>query len=79
VAELHGRQRERLGWTEAQLASDYAHQADALEAMVRRRTATTAQDTETAVRVLRQLVDAAARSAGRAFRHARHAGPGVAD
>jgi PAS domain S-box-containing protein len=78
VAELHARQRARLGWTEAQLARDFAHHADALEAMARRRTAATPAETETAVRVLRQLVDGAAGAARRAFRHARHARPDTA-
>ncbi len=77
VAELHGRQRERLGWTEAQLARDYAHKAAALEGMTRRRSTADADETETAVRVLRQLVDRAAASARHAFRHARHASPGT--
>jgi hypothetical protein len=73
VAELHGRQRHRLGWTEAHLARDYEHQADAVEALVRRRAPAVAAETETGVRVVRQLIALAAAAARRAFRHAAQA------
>jgi signal transduction histidine kinase len=59
LAELHGRQRCRIGWSESQLARDYVHKADALETMTRRRTTEQPEATETAVRVLRQLVNGA--------------------
>jgi hypothetical protein len=77
VSELHGRQRERLGWTEAQLARDYAHYADALEAAARRRTGAPPGETETA-----GARAAAARGRGRrgrppAFRHARQGDAGA--
>ena len=75
ISELHGQQRHRLGWTEAQLARDYDHMTAALEAMVRRRVPDGAApgggpEIETAVRVLRQLIGVAAAAAHRAFRHA---------
>ena len=70
IAELHGQQRHRLAWTEAQLARDYEHLLDAVEAVVRRRGPDGAAEIETAVRVLGQLVAVAAAAARRAFRHA---------
>jgi hypothetical protein len=75
ISELHGQQRHRLGWTEAQLARDYEHQADALEAMVRRQAAESTREVETAVRVLRHLITLAAIAGRRAYRHASQAEP----
>ncbi len=76
VAELHGQQRHRLGWTEAHVARDYEHMADAAEAIVRRRTekAAASGDVENGVRVLRQLISIAASASRRAYRHASHIG-----
>jgi len=70
ISELHGQQRHRLAWTEAQLARDYEHLTDAVEAVVRRRGSDGAPEIETAIRVLGQLVTAAAAAARRAIRHA---------
>jgi Signal transduction histidine kinase len=75
VSELHGQQRARLGWTEAQLTRDFEHLADAIEFVVRRSVAEASGETETAVRVLRQLIAVAATAAHRAFRHASQVGP----
>jgi hypothetical protein len=75
IAQLHGQQRHRLGWSEAQLARDFEHLTGAADAMLRRRVAGGPDEVETAVRVLRQLIAVAAAAAGRAFRHASQAEP----
>jgi signal transduction histidine kinase len=73
IAELHGSTRHRQGWTDEQLAREYAILAEELEALVRRRVPDGAGDVSTALDVLRRLVARATATGRRALRHARQA------
>ncbi|MDQ3997751.1 MAG: ATP-binding protein, partial [Gemmatimonadota bacterium] len=66
IAELHGRQRRRLGWTEAQLVRDYEILGEELEAAVRQR----AGEGRAGLDMVRQVLGWAREGSGRAWRHA---------
>jgi hypothetical protein len=66
IAELHGRQRRRLGWTEAQLVRDYEVLRQELENTLRRR----AGDGSPGVEVVRRMLSWATETSTRAWRHA---------
>jgi hypothetical protein len=70
IAELHGRQRRRLGWTERQLARDYEILGEELEAIVRRRAPEGTGDAQAALDAVRQMLAWAREASGRAYRHA---------
>ena len=77
VAELHGRQRQRRGWTDAQLEREYAILAEELEHLVQRviRESDGAGDATTVLEVLRRLMARAADTARRALRYATQHAP----
>ncbi|HEU4628131.1 MAG TPA: ATP-binding protein [Gemmatimonadaceae bacterium] len=68
IAQLHGRQRCRLGWTEAALAREYEILDEEIAALVRRQLPEDRGDATTALEVLRRLVSRAATTSARAFR-----------
>jgi PAS domain S-box-containing protein len=70
IAELHGRQRRRLGWTEHQLARDYEILDEELEAIVRRRAPEQIGEAQAALDAVRQMLAWAKEASGRAWRHA---------
>lgn len=68
VAERHGAQRARLGWTEAALRREYAILRDELERIVRRRShAVSREALDEAVTVLTRFLDQAEQQSCRAF------------
>ncbi|HKG91170.1 MAG TPA: ATP-binding protein, partial [Gemmatimonadaceae bacterium] len=69
IADRHGRQRRRLGWSEAQLAREYDHLREELSARVERSSAGP-DDARLAVGVLARLLAHARDAAVRAFRAA---------
>ncbi|MFL5574374.1 MAG: sensor histidine kinase, partial [Gemmatimonadaceae bacterium] len=68
IAELHGRTRQRQGWTDEQLAREYAILGEEIEALVRRHVPDGTGDASTALEVLQRLVGRAAATARRALR-----------
>jgi signal transduction histidine kinase len=77
VAELHGRQRQRRGWTDAQLEREYAILGEELEYLVQRviREGDGPGDATTALEVLHRLMGRAADTARRALRYATQHAP----
>jgi hypothetical protein len=70
LAERHGRQRHRLGFTADQLAREHALLAEELAAAVRRRVPASAGDVDAALATLGRLVRRAADHAARGYRRA---------
>ena len=68
IAELHGRQRAALGWTEEQVAREYVILEDEADALLKR---DGRADEESALEVVRALFRAAATTSVRAVRQAR--------
>ena len=68
VAELHGRQRHSLGWTERQVRREYDILLEETEALVRRRVPEGTGDASTALDVLQRLLQRAAESSVRGYR-----------
>ena len=68
IAELHGRQRAALGWTEEQVAREYVILEDEVDALMRQQSGV---DEEGAMDVVRALFRAAATTSVRATRLAR--------
>ena len=75
VAELHGRQRRRIGWTEAQLARGYTLLVDELTTRLQRYEATPSADVSLASGMIRGLVTQARMISVAAFRDAPPKGP----
>jgi len=71
IAELHGRQRAALGWTEEQVAREYVILEDETDAELRTQAG---PDDESAMEVVRALVRAAATTSVRSTRMARRGG-----
>jgi PAS domain S-box-containing protein len=67
VAELHGRQRHSLGWTERQIRREYDILLEETEALVRRRIPEGTGDASTALDVLRRLLQRAADASVRGY------------
>jgi hypothetical protein len=70
IAELHGRQRHRVGWTEAGIEREYAIFAQEVEAVVGRLAPEGTGDASVAFEVLRRMIERATRTSVRAYRHA---------
>jgi len=70
IAEHHGRQRCRLGWSEFQIRRDYALLGEELEAMVHRRVPEGRGDVNEALGVLGRLLERAEATSARALREA---------
>ncbi len=68
IAELHGRQRAALGWTEEQVAREYVILEDEADALLKR---DGRPDDESALEVVRALFRAAATTSVRSIRQAR--------
>jgi signal transduction histidine kinase/GAF domain-containing protein len=68
TSECHGRQRLRLGWTEAQLSREYAFLADELHGRVHRYASAGSDDAALATGILTRLLVHARDAAVRAFR-----------
>jgi len=71
IAELHGRQRAALGWTEEQVAREYVILEDEADAVLRTHAV---PDEESALEVVRALFRAAATTSVRSIRQARRDG-----
>jgi PAS domain S-box-containing protein len=73
IAERHGAQRFRLGWSEGELLREYDILGEEVEASVRRRAAAVgaADQVEEALSLIRGLINQAARTSLRSFRLAR--------
>jgi hypothetical protein len=76
VAELHGAMRQRRGWTEEQLAHEYAILGEEMAAVVRRRAPGDTGDPSFALEVLERLVERARASGLAALRRAAESGDG---
>lgn len=70
AAELHGAMRQRRGWTESQLAHEYAILGEELAAAVRRRVPEGAGDVSLALEVLARLIERARATGLAALRRA---------
>jgi PAS domain S-box-containing protein len=70
LADLHGRQRRRLGWTESDIRREYEILAGQILSLVARRVPDGAGDVDTALEVLHRLLERAAETSVQAFRHA---------
>ena len=71
IAELHGRQRAALGWTEEQVAREYVILEDEADALLRMHAVA---DEESALEIVRALFRAAATTSVRSLRQARRDG-----
>ena len=71
IADLHGRQRVTLGWTDEQIAREYVVLEDELEKLLRPGLRTATPEIDAALEVLRNIVRAAATTGLRAARAAR--------
>jgi hypothetical protein len=70
IAQLHGRQRHRLGWSEAALDREYEILDEEIATLVRRHVPEEHGDVSTALEVLHRLVARAAETSARALRQA---------
>lgn len=68
TCEYHGRQRRRVGWTEQQLAREYAFLAEELASRVRRLTPGGSEDVTLAVGILERVFAHGREAAVRAYR-----------
>jgi hypothetical protein len=73
IAELHGRQRHRLGWSEAQLAREQFLFAEALGQFAHSQISGDVGDRSAAMEILERLTSRSASVSLRAFRHAAQA------
>ncbi len=73
IAELHGRQRHRLGWSEAQLAREQCLFTEALGQFALTHIPDDVGDRSTAIEILERLASRSASVSLRAFRHAAQA------
>lgn len=70
LAELHGRQRFRVGWSQMQVAREYDMLAEEIEALLRRNMPEAQDETTSAIVIIRQLLTRAREAGLRAYRHA---------
>jgi hypothetical protein len=77
ISQLHGRQRYRIGWTEAALMREYEILDEEIAALVRRHLPEERGDASTALEVLHRLVARAAATSARAFRQAEQSSAGA--
>ncbi|HUF29361.1 MAG TPA: ATP-binding protein, partial [Gemmatimonadaceae bacterium] len=73
IAELHGRQRHRLGWSEAQLLREQSLFADGLRQFAEARIPDDLGDRTTAIEILERLTTRSTAITLRGFRHAAQA------
>ena len=73
IAELHGRQRHRLGWSEAQLTREQFLLKEELEKFAHRHIPDDVGDRNTAIEILERLASRSASVSLRGFRHAAQA------
>ena len=71
IADLHGRQRIALGWSEEQIAREYVILEDEVERVVRTSLRTTTADIDAALEVVRSVLRAAATASLRGARQGR--------
>jgi PAS domain S-box-containing protein len=70
IAELHGRQRHRIGWNDVQIAREHDILTEEIELFLRHEMPDRQNDTTAAIVIIRQLIGRARDACLRAYRHA---------